>query len=418
MLKILFSFFGLLPFIAEAQPDLKGFNSTKGGIYYKIHNTSTGPKAGVSDYVEMHLVHKTAGDTMIFSTYEAGNEPIKFKISKPAYNGDIMEGLMMLSAGDSATFFVPSDSVYREGFIPSFTYEGGWMKYLVKVENVQTEADFIAAEKAKRAAMLKKDLELMNTYVAENNYSDPVKTKDGLWIFWHKRGKGQKVSKGNEVKVHYAGRLFNNTEFDNSFKRGEPFKLTVGQGRVIEGWELVLQEMTEGDSVTVLIPSVLGYGERSAGQIPSNALLIFDMKLEDVINPAERDVKELPAMLTYIKANKLKTKTTPAGVYYAISKKGKGDLPEEGQTMLIHYTGRLLDGTKFDSSYDRNEPIEVPLGKNRVIMGWESGLPNFNKGSKGVLVIPSAMAYGEKGFPPSIPANAPLVFEIEVVDIK
>lgn len=108
------------------------------------------------------------------------------------------------------------------------------------------------------------------------------KTASGLMYKITKKGTGKKVEKGNMVFVHYAGRLTNGNEFDNSFKRGEPIEFQVGIGQVIRGWDEGLLLLNVGDEATFLIPSELGYGARGAGGvIPPNAWLIFDVQVMD-----------------------------------------------------------------------------------------------------------------------------------------
>lgn len=105
-------------------------------------------------------------------------------------------------------------------------------------------------------------------------------TPSGLLFKITKKGEGPKAEKGNTVAVHYAGKLTNGTEFDNSFKRGEPIEFPVGNGMVIKGWDEGILLLNEGDEATFLIPPDLGYGPRGAGGvIPPNAWLIFDVKL-------------------------------------------------------------------------------------------------------------------------------------------
>lgn len=109
------------------------------------------------------------------------------------------------------------------------------------------------------------------------------KTASGLYYKVTKQGNGPKAEKGNVVAVHYAGKLTNGTEFDNSFKRGEPIEFPVGQGMVISGWDEGILLLNEGDEATFLIPPDLGYGARGAGGvIPPNAWLVFDVALVKV----------------------------------------------------------------------------------------------------------------------------------------
>jgi FKBP-type peptidyl-prolyl cis-trans isomerase len=100
------------------------------------------------------------------------------------------------------------------------------------------------------------------------------------------------------------------------------------------------------------------------------------------------------------------------------TKEGTGEGAKDGDTLSVHYTGYLEDGTKFDSSVDRGTPFELTLGSGMVIQGWDIGLKGMKEGEMRKLVIPAKYAYGENGFPGVIPPNATLIFEVELVDIK
>jgi FKBP-type peptidyl-prolyl cis-trans isomerase len=97
---------------------------------------------------------------------------------------------------------------------------------------------------------------------------------------------------------------------------------------------------------------------------------------------------------------------------------GTGESPTAGQTAVVHYTGWLTDGTKFDSSHDRNKPFEFAVGRRRVIKGWDQGVVTMKVGGKRKLYIPPALGYGERGFGNVIPPNSDLVFEVELLEIK
>ncbi len=105
-----------------------------------------------------------------------------------------------------------------------------------------------------------------------------------------------------------------------------------------------------------------------------------------------------------------------SGLGIKILKQGKGELPSVGQNVRVHYVGTLEDGTKFDSSRDRGEPFEFPLGMGRVIRGWDEGIAKLRKGTTAILLIPAHLGYGARGAGGVIPPNATLYFEVEVLE--
>ena len=109
---------------------------------------------------------------------------------------------------------------------------------------------------------------------------------------------------------------------------------------------------------------------------------------------------------------------TPSGLKYVELAEGTGPQPKSGQQVSVHYTGWLTNGTKFDSSHDRKEPIEFPIGKGHVIKGWDEGVGSMKVGGKRKLIIPAHLGYGPQGAGGVIPPNATLVFEVELVAVK
>ncbi|WP_394345090.1 FKBP-type peptidyl-prolyl cis-trans isomerase [Antarcticibacterium arcticum] len=109
---------------------------------------------------------------------------------------------------------------------------------------------------------------------------------------------------------------------------------------------------------------------------------------------------------------------TSSGLRYKIEEKGSGAKAEKGQTVSVHYKGMLPDGSVFDSSFTRNQPIDFKLGKGQVIQGWDEGIQLLHVGDKARFVIPSHLAYGERGAGGVIPPNATLIFDVELVAVK
>ncbi|MBC7910968.1 MAG: FKBP-type peptidyl-prolyl cis-trans isomerase [Pyrinomonadaceae bacterium] len=110
--------------------------------------------------------------------------------------------------------------------------------------------------------------------------------------------------------------------------------------------------------------------------------------------------------------------TTRTGLTYLITRRGTGKQAKAGETVIVHYTGTLTDGVKFDSSRDRNQPFAFKLGAGQVIKGWDEGIARLRIGDQAILVIPSQLGYGKKGAGGVIPPDATLIFIVELVDVK
>lgn len=117
-------------------------------------------------------------------------------------------------------------------------------------------------------------------------------------------------------------------------------------------------------------------------------------------------------------ACKRKAQMTQNGVTWEVIKEGTGAAPQKGDSVSVHYTGWLEDGTKFDSSVDRNEPFSYRYGRGQVIQGWEEAVATLKVGGKSKFTIPSDLAYGERGAGGVIPPNATLIFDIELLAIS
>ncbi len=251
---------------------------------------------------------------------------------------------------------------------------------------------------------------LMNFGLPESNklerHNTVITTASGLKYEVIKMGYGERPSAHDKVEVHYHGTLEDGTVFDSSVERGET--ITFGLNQVIKGWTEGLQLMPIGSKFKFIIPPELGYGSRDLGTIPPNSTLIFEVELFNIEKPFVDHDFSLPSEEIILKS----------GLRYLEHLTGQGNATKVGNIVKVHYSGYLVDGTKFDSSHDRGKPFSFKLGENRVIKGWEEGLLNMKVGGKRTLIIPPELGYGERGAGGVIPPNATLVFEVELVNFK
>ncbi|PKP21726.1 MAG: hypothetical protein CVU04_00990 [Bacteroidetes bacterium HGW-Bacteroidetes-20] len=198
-----------------------------------------------------------------------------------------------------------------------------------------------------------------------------------------------------------------------------------------------LRKLHVGDSASFILngDSIFHYffgQEYPFGEEP----LYFDIKLNNIVPKAEFEAqqaerrKQYESMLeeykvaedslltNYIQKNKVKVSPTSTGLYFIKTTSGKGKLATKGSKVSVHYKGMLIDGTEFDNSYQRGEPIEIEVGKGQVIPGWDEALQLMKAGDKAKLIIPSKIAYGERGAGGVIPPYATLVFELELISVQ
>jgi peptidylprolyl isomerase len=169
---------------------------------------------------------------------------------------------------------------------------------------------------------------------------------------------------------------------------------------------LVVVQLTSGNSsalaenLTTTQPAVVALDTNANPAIDETKLIAMNTDSESEQTPGTDEV------------------TTPSGLKYIEIKEGNGATPKTGQTVVVHYTGTLEDGTKFDSSRDRNQPFSFKLGVGQVIKGWDEGLSTMKVGGRRQLIIPSELGYGARGAGGVIPPNATLIFDVELLRIS
>ena len=143
---------------------------------------------------------------------------------------------------------------------------------------------------------------------------------------------------------------------------------------------------------------------------------IINEYLQKLRGALEAKAKEEGAKFLAENKKKAEVKETPSGLQYVVEKEGTGAQPTATDEVTVHYTGKLLDGTVFDSSVNRGEPATFPL--NRVIPGWTEGVQLMKEGAKYTFFIPSDLAYGAQGVPNAIPPHSTLIFEVELIKVN
>ncbi|MBC9797377.1 peptidylprolyl isomerase [Sinomicrobium weinanense] len=178
----------------------------------------------------------------------------------------------------------------------------------------------------------------------------------------------------------------------------------------VENGQDVVDAVAQGDVIESL--EIVRVGEEAENWDAVGAFRKFEASKEERL--AEEKQKQEDALKSLTEG----FDRTESGLWYKILEPGQGDKAVKGKTVSVHYEGMLTDGSVFDSSYKRNQPIDFQLGVGQVIPGWEEGIGLLNTGGKARLVIPPQLAYGSRGAGGVIPPNATLVFDVELVNVK
>lgn len=262
----------------------KGFKATKNGLYYQFFVNNGGDLPQIGDLVDITLsCHVNDTATIIPVTNNI------IQLGEPMFASDFIEGIAMMHKGDSASFIVNIDSTFLHLFrvpeLPEQFKSSDVMRFDVKVNDFYPESEYmnrmIEAIKNRFPKETEQAYAEMQLYFAENHVN-ATPTASGLYYVMTEEGNGEMPEKGDNVKVHYTGKLLDGTVFDSSVERGEPIEVPIGMGYVIPGWDEGIMLMSKGEKGVLYIPWYLAYGDRGAGaDIPPFANLIFEVELID-----------------------------------------------------------------------------------------------------------------------------------------
>ncbi len=292
----------VLALTACKNSDYEGYTKAESGLHYKFFtHDESGVTPHEGDGVAFKYVIKRHSDDSVLVDSKAvsrdGSGVTKFILPKSSFVGSIEDALMMLAKGDSAAFILSADSFFlktnKMQALPPYIKPGEHLTIIIKLTEIKNKAELEANQKMQQEEMAKETARLQaaeqpafEKHIADNKITAKP-TPTGLIFIEEKKGKGAMAKPGDSIAVHYAGTLLDGTEFDNSFKRGEPIGFVVGIGRVIPGWEEALQLMSKGTKAKIVIPSNLAYGPQGNQGIAPYSTLVFELEIVDIF-PASK----------------------------------------------------------------------------------------------------------------------------------
>ena len=399
--------------------------------FYEVNKNNEMPEIG--DLVLVDVTQKIA-DSVLFSSETIG-EPFEVLIEEPSFVGDFMCALMSMHLNDHASLVFPLDSMFLSigEQVPDFVESG-----------TMTEMDIVLKEIIKKEVL---EEELRNELISRKNaevavlepyYNDDncTITEDSLIVLNINKGNGKFAKAGNIMKVYFT---FNTLEGDTllDFTTGKPYELVFGDMALGQGFYEALGLVGKGGKAEFIIPSSLAFGSDGL----QDAILPytpFGLKLEviDIMTSDEYEaeqkaikekedadnakrLKEEPKRIAkYIKDNNITEKPQPSGLYYIEKQAGDGDSVQDGDLVAVHYSIYNLDNQLIESSYDYGQPLPFVYGGDQMIAGIEEAVGYMRVGGKARIIVPSRLGFGDVTIDESLPANTPLVIDLEFVDLQ
>jgi FKBP-type peptidyl-prolyl cis-trans isomerase len=268
------------------------------------------------------------------------------------------------------------------------------------------------------------DQSRIQEYLTANNLT-ATQTASGLNYIITDPGTGADLKAGDVVSVHYRGFFLDGTDFDNSFVKGSPFTLRLGNREAIPGFDEGLLQLKSGGKAILLIPSHQAYGREGQGSIQPNTNLAFEVELVTPTNSREIDNRIIQRFFT---ANNITTATpTDSGAFFVSTTAGTtGAFAKKNDEVAVHYRGKFLSGQVFEETAPASPKI-LTIGAGSLTKGFEDGLRKMRPGDKATLVVPAMLGYGPTGVATTlpgvsrymaIPPYAVLLYEVELVAIR
>lgn len=282
---LLLATFGMcLTGFAQAKKPVKKpvipFQVISSSVKYRIlkQTTKTRQSLDTSFYLQANYrLSILPKDTVLIETFSI-NKPVYIPVAEPLFR-NVFSGL---NKGDSAEIIVDAAVFFKESFkqeLPAFVKAGSNIRFLLKVVDVYNPETLRDLANKQKIELIKKDSLEKEKYLAK--LTGLKKTVEGIYYATTKEGTGRAVKKGDKVQVAYKGMFLNGDIFDQSLKNY--FEVNVGANSVIQGWEIMLENMNEGEKVTAVIPPVLAYGEGGSGIIPPYTTLVFEMEVVKIV---------------------------------------------------------------------------------------------------------------------------------------
>jgi FKBP-type peptidyl-prolyl cis-trans isomerase len=282
--------FALLLLVAVAgcfnNSRFQGFSETNSGLFYKLHSfgeSARKPQEG--NYLVLQMAYRTEKDSLFIDTYSSSRDGrITVPFTQAPFKGGLEEGIAMLNEGDSATFIVSADSLFRKVLrvpLPYFIEPGGVVKVDVKLERILAAEEYKKIQEEELAKAEDLDIEeykMLKKFMTDNYPGKDAKS-NGLYFIEEKPGAGPAAGSGKTVVVSYKGAFLNGRQFDVT---AAPLEFTIGQqGQVIKGLECGICLMKEGGKAKFILPSQLAFGASgsSTGIVPPFTPVIYEVEL-------------------------------------------------------------------------------------------------------------------------------------------